>query len=450
VNRSPGSKGTPKGERDRIRVLHLCGALSLIAWIALSLQPSDLPRPSVLILWLVAQGLGWVALVTAVGSGPVRPPQSAVLAWAVAFRIVGLLSTPVLEDDPFRYLWDGRMFVLTGNPYRSPPSSSYGDADLPEVFQSVLDQVNHPELRTVYGPVSQLGFAVSHLVAPGRLWPWKLILFAAELTTWIAWRGRLGRRGTLLITWCPLAVAETAFNAHPEALGIALLSWGLASRSAAVSGACLALSGGAKALGWLLAPVFLARRGIVAWSAFAATLAAVYLPFLAQGHGTEFESLRIMATEWSFNASLVPLFGLILGDQAARLAGQAVFLVLVAGGSYRLARRFETGRRGAILWDRWTLQAYGALFLLSAAVNPWYLLWLLPAAAALRSTVAFVALAAVPLSYCTWENLGLPGSDPHGQPVWVPCLEYGSVAAAALLFRETFPRKTESPGSPKG
>ncbi len=433
-----------------IRILHLSGFLSLVAWIAVASLSADVSRCSALILWLAAQALGWIALGAVASLGPDRPGRWAVLAWAASFRLVGLFSAPVLEDDPFRYLWDGRTFVVSGNPFRDPPSAAYGDPRLPEAFQSILDQVNHPELRTVYGPVAQLGFAASHLVAPGRLWPWKLLLFGAEALSWFAWRGRLGRRGLLLMTWCPLAVAETAFNAHPEALGIALLSWGLSCRSPAVSGACLAMSGAAKALGWILAPAILARRGIKAWVAFVVMLSVLYLPFLPESPGMEFESLRIMASQWSFNASLVPLLGSFLGDPVARKICMGLFLLMVAAALVRHARGGGPAAVSTVLPDRLAQGIFGAFFLLSAAVNPWYLLWLLPFASSSPSPVAIAALVAIPLSYCTGENLTLSDLDPHGQPLWVPVLEYGAVAVAAWLGRDPRSREVKGPESPKG
>src|SRR3954452_13601957 len=42
------------------------------------------------------------------------------LAGAVVFRLIGFLGQPIYEDDFYRYLWDGRAFALTGNPYQHP------------------------------------------------------------------------------------------------------------------------------------------------------------------------------------------------------------------------------------------------------------------------------------------------------------------------------------------
>src|ERR1043165_1728884 len=43
-----------------------------------------------------------------------------ILAGAIAFRIIGFFGQPIYEDDFNRYLWDGRAFALTGNPYQHP------------------------------------------------------------------------------------------------------------------------------------------------------------------------------------------------------------------------------------------------------------------------------------------------------------------------------------------
>jgi len=84
-----------------------------------------------------------------------------------------------LQNGPSE--WDGRQFATTGNPYASAPATFFKDAEVPERFSSILDQINYPHVPTIYGPVCQVGFLVSYWIAPGRLWPWKLLLCAAAL-----------------------------------------------------------------------------------------------------------------------------------------------------------------------------------------------------------------------------------------------------------------------------
>ena len=86
--------------------------------------------------------------------------------FAILFRVTGLFAEPIFEDDWYRYLWDGRTFVVEGNPYDRAPDA-YFAAEVPEQFGRILDGVNYPGVPTIYGPVCQYVFAASYLVAAG-------------------------------------------------------------------------------------------------------------------------------------------------------------------------------------------------------------------------------------------------------------------------------------------
>ena len=82
-------------------------ALALGAYLTLaffSLQPGRLP----LRVWWSVQAVGWIScawFLRAVRKG--WPSIGCIAVTALAFRICGLWSTPTLEDDYQRYLWDG-------------------------------------------------------------------------------------------------------------------------------------------------------------------------------------------------------------------------------------------------------------------------------------------------------------------------------------------------------
>ncbi len=412
--------------------VHLAGLVSCAVWAAVAWRSQDDDDPGKLVWWLAAQGVGWLMLaaVAFLGRGGLGRP--AVLGWALCFRLCGLFAEPVLEDDHFRFLWDGRVFAQSGDPYARAPAASFQDPALPVEFQRILDQVNHPHVPTVYGPVCQLGFLLGHQVAPGRLWPWKLLLLAAEIAVVLALRRRLTDRCLLLLAWCPLAVAETAFNVHPDALGVALLVLAGTVRQPWLAGVLAAASGGAKVFGWLLAPFLLARRGRAGWVAFVLTLAALYLPFLQDGGRAEFAGLSAMATGWEFNSSVHAVVSAVLGPTAAR----GVCLVAFAAVWLAVWRRWRKRSVGTVAPPDTALPGgpvFGAFFLLSATVNPWYLLWLWPFVALRPTWTGLTALAAVSLSYCTGQNLGLAGLGPSDHPVWVRPVEFGLLGLAALV-----------------
>jgi hypothetical protein len=426
--------------RSRIGAVHLAGGLALLAWAWLAWR-SHAPAAGDVWRLLGVQAVGWAALLLAWRAGP--PGRAAVFAWAAVFRLAGVLAAPVLEDDHFRFLWDGRQFALTGNPYAAPPAAFFPDAALPDEWAAILDGINHPHVPTIYGPVTQLGFLLAHVVAPGALWPWKLLLLAAEAALLrLVWQ-RGGDRAALLAAWCPPAVFETAFNAHPDVLAVTLLVAALAAgRDGRGAPALLALAAAAKVFALLLVPFVLARREARAWAAWAAVLAAAYAPFWLQGSAADLAGLRVMAAEWEFNSALHGLAAWRAGPEAARGLCAAAFLAAWA----LLLRRWR--RAGAAGWPRGDL-VFGAFLLTSPVINPWYLLWLLPFVAVRPGAAGLAALAVVPLSYLTGLNLGRADLGSFGHPAWLRPVEFGLIALA-LAWDVRRARRAKPPAAAGG
>jgi hypothetical protein len=70
-------------------------------------------------------------------------------------RVMMLWSTPALEDDYNRYLWDGGVTANGHNPYRYPPAEGGETGTGPETLKSLATdaeaihgRINHPNLRT--------------------------------------------------------------------------------------------------------------------------------------------------------------------------------------------------------------------------------------------------------------------------------------------------------------
>ena len=99
-----------------------------------------------------------------------------------------LFTAPILEDDYFRYLWDGAVTAKGINPYKYSPEQVMEGVDVPEELVALADEsgdiihgINHPHLRTIYPPVAQAFFAISNLLGPWSLTTWKIILIVIDL-----------------------------------------------------------------------------------------------------------------------------------------------------------------------------------------------------------------------------------------------------------------------------
>ena len=321
-----------------------------------------------------------------------QTPLVWVFALALLLRIAAAQATPLLEDDYFRYLWDGFRTATTFDPYRLPPSAFFGNSDLAPLWQDILGGINHPDITSIYGPVLQGLFAAAHAIAPGKVGALQALLVAVDLACLgLLVQQRAGKRWLLAYALHPLILKEAIASAHPDGLValwllLALLAW--QRRRAVCIGVLLALAMATKVAALVVLPLFLVGRGlraaVCAAAAFSITLLALYLPMVAGG-GSDAAGLWAFGTQWRFNPLLYRVVEVMLSPSSARAAAAALIVL----GLAILARRQRSGKTRPRADSALLL-----LLLLSPVVNPWYWLWALgPAMMATR--LAVVAVAAV-------------------------------------------------------
>jgi hypothetical protein len=376
---------------------------------------------------------------------------------AAAFRLTMLLHPPDLSDDVYRYLWDGKVAATGRSPYAFAPD----DPRVATVSRQLRARVSHGELRTVYPPVAQAVFRwAASAPADGAL-AMKAIFGAADVAIvallFAGGGGGAAPFAAALYAFHPLAVTESAGQGHVDSLGVALLLAALiylGRNRSVLSGAAFAASALTKYVP-LAALLPLARRG--GWKFAAASLvtgAAVW--GLATRDGVRpVGALGDYAVRWEFNALLYPaVSGAIeswhLPEKAKaayirwkeprrpqRPWMQRVFPYFYTAFLARvtLALLLALALLGIALRVRDTgtsaFASLGAFLLVSPTLHPWYLLWILPFAAA-RKEPAFLYLAcAVPLSY------GLLYPLAGMSPAAIRLVEYGPFALllAITLWR---------------
>src|SRR5437867_4243675 len=87
----------------------------------------------------------------------------AVLAVAVPARLALLPTAPSLSGDLYRYVWEGRVLLHGGNPYRQSPDDPWL---APLRDHEIYANVNHKNLATIYPPLAEAGFALVALLSP--------------------------------------------------------------------------------------------------------------------------------------------------------------------------------------------------------------------------------------------------------------------------------------------
>lgn len=320
-----------------------------------------------------------------------------------AFRLIYFGSTPILEDDWRRYLWDGAVIARGVDPYAHapaaanavsidgslrPPSSDPALSALRalgEEHWTHLSTVSYPYLTTIYPPVAQAAFFAAHVLKPFSLDALRLIYLvvdAAALAFLLLGLRAAGRAPIYAAAywWCPLTTF-TAFNtAHMDVLlapFLAALLFFTQKKWAAASGAALAGAAAVKIWPLVLAPlVFYRLRGnwpamIAAIALSAAAAAALCYPMLAYiGDGQS--GLAAYAQQWRRFSFLFSLLAGALGadgDFYARLAvAGTVGAMAVSLGCFR---RVERGAAPAAM-----IAVTAALVWLSPTGYPWYAAWL--------------------------------------------------------------------------
>lgn len=400
---------------------------------------------------LVFLVLTWLIPATLRKSGP-KPTGLLVLVVMVglAMRLALLTSEPALEDDYQRYLWDGGMTAHGMNPYAtSPADAAKADPDMTTIGALARDsglligRVNHPELRTLYPPVTQAVFALSHMIKPWSLIAWRAVLLAFDAATaalLFAILLALGRSPlwAALYWWNPVAVKELVNSAHMEAIVAALIVGALflAIRKRPVwATVALSLAAGAKIWPIIFLPLVWRpllsepRRLMAAIIVTGLIGSACAYPLITAGLDQS-SGLVAYANEWRTNNALMPrledavswlLNTIGITAVSAPLATRGLLATVLA--LVILVLSWRPHRDADDLVVRWTIVA-ATMFLVSPAQFPWYFLWVLPFLALTPVFGLLLATATLPLYYSAFHFMSrdsLPTySDGLVWLVWIP------------------------------
>mgnify|MGYP005837350011 CR=1 FL=1 len=344
----------------------------------------------------------------------------AVIAVGCVIRLIWFFAPPMIEDDFYRYLWDGAVLAHGYNPYaHSPADVLAGNA--PETLKNlaaesgqIVSLINFPALRSIYPGTAEALFAVSHWFAPWDVNGLRALFFGAELATLYLIVRLLRKLGLSpvwsALYWCnPFPAVMLVGQAHMDALvppfvlGAILMSW---RGWYALAGALLALAAGVKLWPVLLTPLlfrpilFNVGRLIPAAAATGAVLLLVAGPLLLSSLSAQ-SGLTAYAAGWANNNApytwtlwtLKAAFGDGAGvEKALRLT------LAIAGGVVALAVALRPANTLGEVLQRALIVA-AVVFYLSPAQFPWYAAWFLPLAALALNWPLLAASALLPAYY---------------------------------------------------
>lgn len=381
-------------------------------------------------------------------AGVSREQERSVLVIIVASGLLARLvlfgSQPILENDYYRYLWDGAVAAHGHNPYAVSPVSALNLGNTGELgtlaanSQHTLERIGHKGLTTIYPPVAQAAFAFAHLLRPWSLGAWRSVMLAADLATLlllISILRAIGRSAlwSALYWLNPIVLKEVFNSGHMDAIvsPLVLLALLVALRRPMLATLALGLAAGAKLWPVLLAPLIwrpiLANRGLLA--ACAAVLTALsalsLMPTLTVEAG-ETSGLTAYVEQWKTNSALFPALEPVVGRALEQVGAHGLNIAVATKGLLGLVLMgvvlLQSMRPLSGLEDLVARASHVivALVLLSPAQYPWYAVWLAPLLP-FRPYRAFLVLTAtMPLYYLFFH---LAARDSHdiftGYVVWM-------------------------------
>jgi Glycosyltransferase family 87 len=334
-------------------------------------------------LWLAARTGGRAAAVVLLIALP---------SLSVAVLLPGY---PLLSNDLFKYVFDGRIMTVYGeNPFLHVPADFPDDRFYDLVYWKAAVNAHGPIWRVLEAASAEVGSerCVDAILAM-KVWP-TLAYLATIGVLYFLLRSICPNRaltGTLAYAWCPLVLLEAVQNGHNDvvaALPVLLAVWAAQSGRWRLAIVLVAVGFLVKPLAAVAGPILLvaawragpsARREAVTGIALAAVMVVgAYAPFF--GGLSTFQGLDRGSI---FSASPAELLVIALEGVGWPLdRAMTVARVLSVGAFVALAL--------LQLWGVWrgrlpvASAVAGVLFAYlvvgSQWFNPWYLLWLMPLA----------------------------------------------------------------------
>ncbi|MCH7518503.1 MAG: hypothetical protein IH964_05675 [Candidatus Dadabacteria bacterium] len=410
INSKPSS--TPKSNKSNF-IIGLSGIIlllcfSLIVYISPDFSKSiaEVQKP-VLFLVAILVFSGAVYLFT-IFKTPRTDLKKKQLIWVIGIgiilRVLMLFSAPILEDDYYRYLWDGAVTANGINPYEYSPEEVLGGTGIPTELSELAEEsgeiihgINHPEVRTIYPPIAQAFFALSYWLDSWSLISWKLILIVFDLATLSLIFNALGilklpSSYLIIYWWNPLLLKEIFNSAHLDVLvfPFVLSAIIMASQNRYIrSTVTLIIGMGIKLWPAFLLPILLRpiiskpKELLSALVVAVISIGVLFLPIYLSGLDNS-SGFIAYGQSWQNNDSAFRILiyiselGLnLLGYETFHKFSVARFLVIALIAIWIAYTALGKTFKNEDLFKK-SLLIIAFVFLISPTQFPWYYTWLIP------------------------------------------------------------------------
>ena len=374
-----------------------------------------------------------------------------ILGIGILFRLIFLLSTPLLSQDFFRFLWDGMLLSNGLNPYEATPDLLNQTAPL---FSTPISQelykgmgVLSAEHYSNYPPINQLGFYLASIIGGNSILAniisIRVLLILSDLG--IFWFGiklldylNRSKKRIGLYFLNPLIIVELTGNLHWEGFMVFFFIFGLylifVKNQWKWATIPMAISVASKLIPLLILPLFWRflkpKKSMLFGLLILLCLFLFFVPFFlgADNLSHYLNTIGLWFNRFEFNGSIYYVIRAIgyevKGYNIIRKLGTvSPYIILGIVAVFTFIRNNKTPH--VLLTGM--LFCLSCYFFIATTVHPWYIVSLVSLAIFTNYSYPLIWSALVVLSYATY------GNPDFNEKYYLIGLQYGIVYGVFLL-----------------
>ncbi|MDG1091436.1 MAG: polyprenol phosphomannose-dependent alpha 1,6 mannosyltransferase MptB [Flavobacteriaceae bacterium] len=374
-----------------------------------------------------------------------------ILGIGILFRLIFLLSTPLLSQDFFRFLWDGMLLSNGLNPYEATPDLLNQTAPL---FSTPFSQELYKGMGALsaehysnYPPINQLGFYLASLIGGNSILAniisIRVLLILSDLG--IFWFGiklldylNRSKKRIGLYFLNPLIIVELTGNLHWEGLMVFFFIFGLylifVKNQWKWATIPMAISVASKLIPLLILPLFWRflkpKKSMLFGLLILLCLFLFFVPFFlgADNLSHYLNTIGLWFNRFEFNGSIYYVIRAIgyevKGYNIIRKLGTvSPYIILGIVAVFTFIRNNKTPH--VLLTGM--LFCLSCYFFIATTVHPWYIVSLVSLAIFTNYSYPLIWSALVVLSYATY------GNPDFNENYYLIGLQYGIVYGVFLL-----------------
>lgn len=374
-----------------------------------------------------------------------------ILGIGILFRLIFLLSTPLLSQDFFRFLWDGMLLSNGLNPYEATPDLLNQTAPL---FSTPFSQELYKGMGALsaehysnYPPINQLSFYLASLIGGNSILAniisIRVLLILSDLG--IFWFGiklldylNRSKKRIGLYFLNPLIIVELTGNLHWEGLMVFFFIFGLylifVKNQWKWATIPMAISVASKLIPLLILPLFWRflkpKKSMLFGLLILLCLFLFFVPFFlgADNLSHYLNTIGLWFNRFEFNGSIYYVIRAIgyevKGYNIIRKLGTvSPYIILGIVAVFTFIRNNKTPH--VLLTGM--LFCLSCYFFIATTVHPWYIVSLVSLAIFTNYSYPLIWSALVVLSYATY------GNPDFNENYYLIGLQYGIVYGVFLL-----------------